>query len=138
MLSRVLELWDRVPDAADRIGADHVAVLETATGAAELAGEYDRGVALAAGAEPVRAALLHSLRGHLAKMAGREDYARDLMEAVRLVPADAPPAARARVLEAAAHDILHREGFDPAEARARAEEAVAVSRQAGDPEIEAM
>ena len=146
MLSRVLELWDRVPDAADRIGADHVAVLETATGAAELAGEYDRGVALATGAlkevdagtEPVRAALLHSLRGHLAKMAGREDYARDLMEAVRLVPADAPPAARARVLEAAAHDIHHREGFDPAEARARAEEAVAVARQAGDPEIEAM
>ena len=146
MLSRVLELWDRVPDAADRIGADHVAVLETAAGTAELAGEYDRGVALAtgalkevdAGAEPVRAALLYSLRGHLAKMAGREDYARDLMEAVRLVPADAPPAARARVLEAAAHDIHHREGFDPAEARARAEEAVAVARQAGDPEIEAM
>jgi DNA-binding CsgD family transcriptional regulator/tetratricopeptide (TPR) repeat protein len=146
MLSRVLELWDRVPDAADRIGADHVAVLEAAIGTAELAGEYERGMALAsgalkevdAGAEPVRAALLHSLRGHLAKMAGREDYAKDLMEAVRLVPADAPPAARARVLEAAAHDIHHREGFDPAEARARAEEAVAVARQAGDPEIEAM
>jgi ATP/maltotriose-dependent transcriptional regulator MalT len=91
-----------------------------------------------AGADPVRAALLYSLRGHLAKMAGREDYARDLMEAVRLVPAGAPPAARARVLEAAAHDIHHREGFDPAEARARAEEAVAVAREADDPEIEAM
>src|SRR6202034_2560416 len=71
MLSRVLELWDRVPDAADRIGADHVAVLEAAIGTAELAGEYERGMALArralkevdAGAEPVRAALLHSLRG---------------------------------------------------------------------------
>src|SRR5580700_2173926 len=146
MLSRVLELWDRVPDAADRIGADHVAVLETATGAAELAGEYDRGVALASGAlkeidpnaEPVRAALLRSSRGHLAKLAGREDYAKDLAEAVRLIPADAPPAARAQVLEVAAHDIHHREGFDPAEARARAEEAVAVARQAGDPAIEAM
>jgi DNA-binding CsgD family transcriptional regulator len=146
MLSRVLELWDRVPDAAGRIGADHVAVLETAMKAAELAGEYDRGVALATGAlketdpgaEPVRAALLHSSRGHLAKVAGREDYAKDLIEAVRLVPADAPPTARARVLEAAAHDIHHREGFDPVEARARAEEAVAVARQAGDPEIEAM
>jgi DNA-binding CsgD family transcriptional regulator len=146
MLSRVLELWDRVPDAAARIGSDHVAVLEAAIQAAELAGEFDRGVALATGAlkevdpgsEPVRAALLLSSRGHLAKVAGREDYAKDLMEAVRLVPAGAPPAARARVLEMAAHDIHHREGYDPAEARARAEEAVAVARQAGDPEIEAM
>ena len=30
MLSRVLELWEQVPDAAERIGADHVAVLEEA------------------------------------------------------------------------------------------------------------
>jgi DNA-binding CsgD family transcriptional regulator len=146
MLSRVLELWDHVPDAADRIRADHVAVLEAAIGAAELAGEFDRGVTLASGAlkeidpsaDPVRAALLRSSRGHLAKLAGREDYAKDLAEAVRLIPADAPPAARAQVLEVAAHDIHHREGFDPAEARARAEEAVAVARQAGDPAIEAM
>ena len=146
MLSRALELWDRVPDAADRIGADHVAVLEAAIQAAELAGEYDRGVALATGAlreldpraERVRAALLHTSRGHLGKLAGREDYAADLEEAVRLVPAGPPTAATARVLEAAAHDIHHREGYDLDECRARAEEAVAVARQVGDPEIEAM
>jgi DNA-binding CsgD family transcriptional regulator len=146
MLSRVLELWDRVPDAAERIGADHVAVLEAAVQAAELAGEYDRGVALATGAlkevdpgaEPVRAALLHSSRGHLAKLVGREDYAKDLEEAVRLIPDGPPTAARARVLEAAAHDIHHRDSYELAEFRARAEEAVAVARQAGDPEIEAM
>ena len=66
MLSRVLELWEQVPDAAQRIGADHVAVLEEAVRAAELAGENDRGITLAqaalreidAAAEPVRAALL--------------------------------------------------------------------------------
>jgi ATP/maltotriose-dependent transcriptional regulator MalT len=145
MLSRVLELWDHVPDAAGRIGADHMAVLEAAVRAAELAGEFDRGVMLAkaalkeldVAAEPVRAALLLEQRARLKDWLGREDYAEDLAEAVRLVPADPPSPARARVLEAAAHDIHHREGYDPAEFRARAEEAVAVARQAGDPGIEA-
>jgi DNA-binding CsgD family transcriptional regulator len=146
MLSRVLELWDHVPDADGQIGADHVAVLEAAVWAAELTGEYDRGAALATAAlkevdvtaDPVRAALLHRSRGHLNMLAGRTEYGKDLDEAVRLVPADPPTAARAWVLEAAAHDIHHREGRDPAESRPRAEEAVAVARQAGDPEIEAM
>ena len=146
MLSRVLELWDHVADAAGRIGADHVAVLEAAVRAAELTGEYDRGAALATAAlkevdvaaDPVRAALLHRSRGNLNMLVGREEYAKDLDEAVRLVPAEPPSAARAWVLEAAAHDLHHREGWDPAEARPRAEEAVAVARQAGDPEIEAM
>ena len=32
LLARVLELWDQVPDAAERIGADHVHVLEEAVG----------------------------------------------------------------------------------------------------------
>jgi DNA-binding CsgD family transcriptional regulator len=146
MLSRVLELWERVPDAAQRIGTGHVAVLEAAVQAAELAGEFDRGVALAtgalkevdAGADPVRAALLHGARGRLKMLLGREDYRADLTEAASLVPADPPTAARARVLEAAAHDMHHRpEAGDPAEFRARIEEAVAVARQAGDPATEA-
>ena len=63
MLSRALELWEQVPDAAQRIGADQVAVLEAAVRAATLAGELDRGITLAQAAlrvidaaEPVRAA----------------------------------------------------------------------------------
>jgi len=146
MLSRVLELWDRVPDAADRVGADHVAVLEAAVRAAELAGDYDRGLALTAGAlkevdpraEPVRAALLHSSRGQLKLLLGREDYAWELTKAVELVPAEPPTPARARVLEAAAHAMHHRHGYDLAECQARAEEALAVARLAGDLAIEAM
>jgi len=43
MLSRVLELWEQVPDAVQRVGADHVAVLETAVETADLAGEKDQG-----------------------------------------------------------------------------------------------
>ena len=89
-------------------------MLEEAVRAAELAGEDDRGVMLAqaalreidAAAEPVRAALLLEARGQLKYHLGRADYAEDLREAVRLVPADPPSPARARVLEALAHYTL--------------------------------
>ena len=40
LLARVLELWDQVPDAAERIDADHPRVLEEAVAAAQDAGEY--------------------------------------------------------------------------------------------------
>jgi ATP/maltotriose-dependent transcriptional regulator MalT len=146
MLSRVLELWDQVPGAEQCIGTSQVEVLETATRAADLAGEFDRGITLAKAAlrqidieaEPVRAALLLETRGHLKYQLGREDYAADLREAARLVPADPPTPARARVLELLAHDIHHRPGgWDNTEFRAHAEEAVDVARQAGDPATEA-
>jgi ATP/maltotriose-dependent transcriptional regulator MalT len=146
MLSRVLELWEQVPDAAARIGADHAAVLEEAVRAAELAGEDDRGIMLAGAAlreidttaEPIRAALLLQARGHLKYHLGRDDYVGDLQEAVRLVPAEPPSAARARVLEALAHYTLwvHSGWHDP-QLRAVAEEAVATARRAGDAATEA-
>jgi ATP/maltotriose-dependent transcriptional regulator MalT len=146
MLSRVLELWGQVPDAAERIGADHVAVLEDAVRAAELAGEDDRGILLTraalrevdAAAEPVRAALLLRTRGYMKYHLGRTDYIGDLEEAVRLVPADPPSPARARVLEALAHITLRvHNGWDNPEFRSAAEEAVTAARQAGDAATEA-
>ena len=146
MLSRVLELWDQVPGAAEQIGTSKLAVLETAMRVAELAGEFDRGITFAkaaldeadVAAEPIRAALLLEARGHLKYRLGRTDYAADLQEAARLVPADPPSPARARVLEALAHDIHHRPGgWDDAEFRAHAEEAVTVAREAGDTATEA-
>ncbi len=146
MLSRVLELWEQVPDAAERIGADHVAVLEAAIRVAELAGEHDRGILLTqaalrevdAAAEPVRAALLLRTRGYLKHHLGRKDYAEDLEEAVRLVPADPPSPARARVLEALAHYTLKvHGGWNNPGLRAAAEEAVTAARQAGDTATEA-
>jgi hypothetical protein len=81
MLSRVLELWEQVPDAAERIGAGHVAVLEEAIRPAELAGEDDRGLSLTqaalrevdAATEPVRAALLLRNRGYLKHHLGRTE-----------------------------------------------------------------
>ncbi len=146
MLSRVLDLWEQVPDAAERIGADHVAVLEEAIRAAELAGENDRGILLTkaalrevdAAAEPVRAALLLRTRGYLKHHLGRKDYAGDLEEAVRLVPAEPPSPARARVLEALAHYTLKvHNGWDNPELRTAAEEAVTAARRAGDAATEA-
>jgi ATP/maltotriose-dependent transcriptional regulator MalT len=146
MLSRVLELWEQVPDAAERIGTDHVTVLEEAVRTAELAGEHDRGIMLAGAAlreidtaaEPVRAALLLQVRGHLRYQLGRDDYAGDLREAVRLVPPDPPSAARARVLEALAHYTLYvHSGWHDPELRSVAEEAVATARRAGDAATEA-
>lgn len=50
MLSRVLELWDSVPDAADRLGVDHVRVLEEAVQVTLAIGDESRGVGLAAAA----------------------------------------------------------------------------------------
>ena len=71
MLSRVLELWEQVPGAGQRIGTGKLEVLETATRAADLAGEFDRGITFAKAAlrqidiaaDPVRAALLLETRG---------------------------------------------------------------------------
>jgi DNA-binding CsgD family transcriptional regulator/tetratricopeptide (TPR) repeat protein len=146
MLSRVLELWQQVPKAAQRIGAAHAAVLEAAAQAAEQAGEDDRGVMLAqaalreidAGAEPVRAALLLKASGSLKWHLGRADYAEDLREAVRLVPPDPPTSARARVLEALAHYTVRvYGGWDDPQLRAVAEEAVATARRVGDAATEA-
>ena len=147
MLSRVLELWDQVSDAAQRIGADHAAVLEAAARAAELGGEDDRGIALAQAAlgeidsttEPVRAVLLLLILGHLKDRLGRADYAEDLHRALGLVPADPPSSARAQALEALAHFTLHERGsgWDDPWLRATAEEAVETARRAGDTATEA-
>lgn len=73
MLDRVLDLWDRVPDPAARLGADKVDVLTRAAEACMLSGDYARGIdrataGLAAVDEqraPERAALLLEHRGRL-------------------------------------------------------------------------
>jgi len=135
LLARVLELWDQVPDAAERIAADHVQVLEEATAAADHAGEYERAIAMAtaalkeldAEADPVRAGLLLHQRGRFGWNLGRPDYIEDFRRAVELVPAEVSPKARARILL----DVAR---CDPevSQDRAFAEEALALARQVGD------
>ena len=134
LLARVLELWDQVPDAAERIGADHVRVLEEATCAAREAGEFERGIALASSAlksldpsvSPVRVAQLLETRGHFRKDLGRKEFLDDFSAALAIAPADVP-AVRIPILLAAAHCV-------PVAAmeRSYAEEALALARRSGD------
>ena len=139
LLARVLELWDQVPDAAERIGADHVRVLEEATCAAQEAGEFERGIALASSAlkeldpsaSPVRVAQLLETRGHFKKNLGRKEFADDFSAALRIAPADAP-AVRIPILLAAAHC-----GSMVAVERSYVEEALALARQSQDEANEA-
>ena len=136
LLARVLELWDKVPDAANRIGASHLRVLEQAATAAHAADEYERGIAFASAAlkeadpaaEPVRVALLLEKRAMLGKHGGVDPTA-DLRAALELVPAGLDDAARARVLVSEAKSLDSPCG---PEARLAAEEALTLARQSGD------
>ncbi len=138
LVARVLELWDRVPDAAERIGADHARVLEDAAAAADDADEYDRASAFATAAlreldpaaEPIRVALLLNRRGHASKHLGRPQRAEDFDRALELVPAALAPTVRARILLQAARCTEHA-------TRAYAEEALGLAREAGDRATEA-
>jgi predicted ATPase len=107
LLSRVLELWDKVPDAAQRIGGDHVAVLRQAAQAAFEAWDNERAAAFAsaalkevdAAAEPSRVADLLQQRGINRYFLGRQaDALADLRAALALVPKGQPSAVRGTVL----------------------------------------
>ena len=141
LLARVLELWDQVPDAAGRIGADHVRVLEEAVSAARDAGEFERGIALATSAlkeldpatQPVRVAQLLANRSHFRIKLGRKDFGQDLEDALAYVPGEVAPATRVDILLSLARCSSHRVTNE----RSYAEEALALARQAGDEANEA-
>ncbi|OGN85687.1 MAG: hypothetical protein A2X23_13685 [Chloroflexi bacterium GWC2_73_18] len=139
---RALELWDRVPDAARRVGFDGVALLERAARAAAPS-SAPRAVALVVDAlklvdpvaEPVRAGMLRERQCRYSWIAGDGVTAlQACREAVRLVPADPPTLARARVT-AGLGQILMIEGFW-VESKPVCEEAVAVARAIGARDVE--
>ncbi len=142
MLARILELWPALPDAAERIGASHLSVLESAAGTAATVGEDERGIGFATAAlteidparEPARAALILEQRGLMKFRLGHADSIDELKEALRLMPAEPPSAARARMLAECARrmDISKEPG-----ALAMAEDALALARQTGDATSEA-
>ncbi len=137
MLSRVLELWDAVPDAAERIGVDHVHVLEQAVWTAHATGDEARGIAFATAAleeldrdgEPARAALLLERRSVLRGSQRIECSIEDLQMALDLVADDAHERERGRVLASLARQ--QRKAGDP-RARLSAEDALATAHRAGD------
>jgi DNA-binding CsgD family transcriptional regulator len=145
LLTRVLELWDQVPDVCALTGADHLRVLEEAVAAALDADEYERGVTLATSAlkevdavsEPVRAALLLEMRGDSRLKGCRQGYTADFDAALELVPASlcATPevaATRTKILLTVARCVPHEKYH-----RGYAEEALQLARQLGDVRAEA-
>jgi DNA-binding CsgD family transcriptional regulator/tetratricopeptide (TPR) repeat protein len=138
LLGRVLELWDTVPDAGQRVGASHLSVLERAVAAAKMAGERERAAAFATAAlaevdpaaEPARAALLLESRSVLKT----RDYHADLRAALDLVPAGVADTARAQVLVSLVKRVWESAGPDAA---AAIDEALMLARRAGDAATEA-
>ena len=143
MASRVLELWEKVPDAERHIGASHFDVLAEAVELCDLGGETELGVKLATSAlrmldetaEPMRAALLYERRGRLALLLGRPEGLDDLRAAGRLAPADPPNPVRAQVLATIAIQL---DGLRETEEESRAagEEGLLLARAVGDVEAE--
>ena len=142
LLARVLELWDQVPDAAERIGADHVRVLEEAAAAALDAGEQQRGLAFVEAAlaqldedtAPVRVAMLLRRRYSFRHELGMVTDFDDLDRALRLVPESLSEEARTEILLTAAHCGCDSQG---PQFRIWAEEALQAARKAGNLDAEA-
>ncbi|MEG3633366.1 helix-turn-helix transcriptional regulator [Micromonospora palythoicola] len=136
LLERVLELWELVPDAADRLGMDHLALLEETLGAATTAGDYQRALTLTraaldevdTGAEPLRAARLLDRRGRMLAMLGKSDGATELREAYRLVSGVSDGPDRLRLLADLADHLAR---IDHADAARITAEVVTAARAAG-------
>jgi DNA-binding CsgD family transcriptional regulator/tetratricopeptide (TPR) repeat protein len=133
-LERVLALWDRVPDAAERTGADRVGLLARCAEAAYAAGDPARAAELGrqaialvdAARQPRRAALLHEQLARRLRTLGDPGALDAQQQAVRLVPPE-PSVERARVLGSLAQLLVLVDRFE--EARGPAEEAVAIAGQ---------
>ena len=138
MLELVLDLWEPTPDAGGHVAMDRVGVMEIAAGAARLAGEPERGLALVetaiGGLDQARdgeraASLLRlraALRSHLL-LPGELD---DLQAALRL--ATRPTRVRADVLAGLIGYLWVRDRNE--EARSLAAELQMLAEQLGDEE----
>ncbi|HEY9522335.1 MAG TPA: AAA family ATPase, partial [Thermopolyspora sp.] len=140
LLERVLSLWCKVPDAAERIGADHATVLEHATEAASACGEIDRGTryvnaaldALDEEHDAERVARLLVRRSWLKAEKGKPGALDDLRRAEKLVPL--PGATRGHVLERLSRHIMFSD--DVTEGIALVQEALRIARDLGDESLE--
>ncbi|MEV0623059.1 AAA family ATPase [Nonomuraea sp. NPDC050404] len=136
LLERVLTLWDRVPDAAEQIGADHTAVLERAASAASAGGEVDKGTRFVKGAlseldetvEPARVAQLLVRRAGLKNSKGQPGVIDCLRDALRLVPGDSLD--RAEVVTSLSRHLMLRGKIE--EAGELIAEGLRLSRKYGD------
>lgn len=141
LLERVVELWDAVPDAAERTGMDLGEILKTAAVCAISGHEDRRGLQLAERAleeidtdtDPGRAAMVRMWIGHARRHAG-DAALEDYRQAVAMCPAD-DAARRGRAVAALAGALMLQEHM--VEARAAATEAIRLARLADSPRDEA-
>jgi DNA-binding CsgD family transcriptional regulator/tetratricopeptide (TPR) repeat protein len=138
---RAVELWDTVPDAAERLALTHDELLALTAEQANLRGSFDRAIALMLAAlevvdpdtDPVRA-------GMMWERVGRFRWGADLdgvpacEQALRLVPSDPPSAERARVLAGYAQILML--GGETTAAHRLASEAVEMAVRVGAREAE--
>ncbi len=119
---RALELWPRVPDAAQRAGRDRAEVLALAADCADARGETSRSAALIRDAladvdeqrDPLRAAALYERLGwYLRRSAASEESLAALERARGLLPEE-PTVERARLLETHARQLMLLGDFRPA------------------------
>ncbi|BCJ51206.1 LuxR family transcriptional regulator [Actinoplanes sp. NBRC 14428] len=137
LLERVLELWELVDDAADRLGAGHLDLLEESALAAIDAGDHQRALTLTraaladldAAAEPLRAARLLVRRAKLLFNAGTSDGAAEAREAYRLLLAAPRSAEQIRLMADVAYQLG---GVDDTEAGDVARRAMAAAAELGD------
>ena len=112
---RALALWDRVPDAAERLGQDHVELLRESADGADLAGLADRAVELASQAldlvderrDPIRAGLIHARLGFYRWLTGESQaMIEEHQRAIALIPAEPPTIERASVVGGLASALM--------------------------------
>ncbi|MFC0533906.1 helix-turn-helix transcriptional regulator [Phytohabitans kaempferiae] len=138
LLERVLELWEQVPDAAERLGMDHLALLEETLLAASTAGDYARAMSLTRAAlaeidrdaEPLRAARMLERRGRLMRVLGKSDGATELRAAYELARGVPNEPERVQIL---ANVASHLGKVGQADGARIAREAMADAESLGDP-----
>jgi ATP/maltotriose-dependent transcriptional regulator MalT len=141
MYERALELWDRVDDP-EAIAGSRSSVLKQAANAASNAGEEERALALVnaaldeAGPEaaPEERISALMLKGSLLSGLLRPGAVKPMREAMALLPEDADPVLRGRVLEALARRLMLSGEVEEGVATAR--EAVEASTGIGSPAAE--
>ena len=137
-----IELWDHVPDAAERVHRDRVTLLAQLSAVARFV-DAPRAVSYVQAAiglvdertDPVMAGLLYERLGRYAWIAGQGETAFDgYRTATRLIPEEPPSAARARSLAGLAQILMLGGWF--ADSRPVAVEALALARAVGARDIE--
>lgn len=139
---RALELWDSVPDAAERSELPKLDIVERAANAARNAGRFELGISLYRGAvalaeeagDVVRAGVLHQRLGRALFVADQPGAMEEFELGVALVPAEPASAERAGVLAGLAQVLMLTGRLGAA--RERAEEALAVAAAVGARQVE--